>query len=174
MSRLFARVAAGMVLLAFPICSLAHITLQPSSAPSGSYFVATFVVPHGCDGSPTIALRMEIPDGITVVKPQMKPGWRVTIKNRRLARPLTSAHGQSLSQVIDEVDWHGGPLPDDLYDTFGLMLKLPDTPGRTLYFPVVQECRHGVRHWIDIPAPGRPWSALREPAPSLELTARSP
>lgn len=174
MSRLLAWAAAGVVLLALPIRSLAHVTAQPDSAPSGSYFIATFVVPHGCDGSPTVALRIQIPDDITVVKPQMKPGWTVTIKTRRLARPLKSERGEILTQAVDEVDWRGGPLPDDLYDTFGLMLKLPDTPGRTLYFPAVQECQHGVHHWIEIPTPGRPWSALREPAPFLKLTPKTP
>lgn len=173
MSRLLAFAAAGVVLFALPICTLAHITAQPDSAPSGSYFIATFVVPHGCAGSPTVALRIEIPSGITVVKPQMKPGWTVTIKTRRLERPIKNKSGETLTQAVDEVDWRGGPLPDDLYATFGLMLKLPDTPGQTLYFPTVQECQHGVQHWIEIPTAARPWSALREPAPLLKLTARS-
>lgn len=174
MSRLPAWVAAGVVLLALPICTRAHVTAQPDSAPGGSYFIATFVVPHGCGGSPTIALRIQIPDGIAAVKPQMKPGWTVTIKTRRLARPLTGERGESLTQTVGEVDWRGGPLPNDLYDTFGLMLKLPDAPGQTLYFPTVQECRHGVHRWIEIPTLTRPWSALREPAPFLKLTVGSP
>ena len=51
--------------------------------------------------------------------------------------------------------WRGGSLPDNLYDTFGLLMKLPDAAGKTLYFPVVQECEKGVHRWIEIPAAGQ-------------------
>jgi uncharacterized protein YcnI len=67
------------------------------------------------------------------------------------------------------VAWRGGPLPDDLYDTFGLLMKLPDAPGKALYFPVVQECEKGVHRWIEIPAAGQNRDDLHEPAPQVRL-----
>jgi uncharacterized protein YcnI len=54
--------------------AIAHVTISPASAPAGSYFFSTFTVPHGCDGSPTVTLRIKMPEGITSVKPQVKPG----------------------------------------------------------------------------------------------------
>jgi uncharacterized protein YcnI len=163
---------AVLIGLAFP--ALAHITAHPDSSDAGSYFNTAFTVPHGCDGSATVALRIKIPDGVTAVKPQMKPGWNVTIKTRKLDPPLKAEHGRTISETVDEVEWRGGPLPDTLYETFGMVMKLPDVAGRTLYFPVVQECQQGTHRWIEIPAAGQRWNDLREPAPFVKLTPKSP
>ncbi|PZA12097.1 hypothetical protein DNX69_08725 [Rhodopseudomonas palustris] len=154
--------------------ALAHVTLQPNKAPAGNYFQAALSVPHGCDGSATLAVRVKIPDGVLSVKPQMKPGWTVDIKTRKIEGEQPKLHGKIITETVDEVSWRGGPLPDNLYDTFGLVMKLPDAAGKTLYFPVVQECEKGVHRWIEIPAAGQKHDALREPAPALRLEPKAP
>jgi len=152
----------------------AHVTISPTSAAAGSYFFSAFTVPHGCDGSPTVALRVKVPEGLSAVKPKVKPGWTIAIKTRKLDKPIKGERGQIITEGVDEIDWQGGPLPDNEYDTFGLMMKLPDTAGRTLYFPVVQECRQGVHRWIEIPAAGQSRDELREPAPALKIVPKAP
>jgi uncharacterized protein YcnI len=147
----------------------AHITASPNEAQAGAYFQTAFTVPHGCNGTPTIAVRVKIPDGVLSVKPQMKPGWEISITNRKLVKPIDAGHGRMIAETVDEVAWRGGSLPDSYYDTFGLVMKLPDTPGRTLYFPIVQECKEGVHRWIGIPAAGQKWNDVREPAPFIRL-----
>ena len=64
-----------------------------------------------------------------------------------------------------------GRLPDEHYDEFVLSVFLTDelVPGRTLYFPAVQECENGVNRWIEIPEADKSASDLREPAPGLKL-----
>lgn len=151
-----------------------HITVQPNEAAAGSYFQMSFVVPHGCDASATVAIRVKVPDGVLSVKPQMKPGWTVEIKKKTLDKPQAVAHGKTISETVDEVSWRGGPLPDNLYDTFGLMMKLPDTPGQSVYFPVVQECEQGVHRWIEIPATQQNRDELHEPAPVVRLKPKTP
>jgi hypothetical protein len=32
-----------------------------------------------------------------------------------------------------------------------IKVVVPDAPGQTLYFPVIQECQQGVHRWIEIP-----------------------
>jgi periplasmic copper chaperone A len=150
----------------------AHVTATPNEAPAGTYFRTAFTVPHGCNGSPTVAVRIKIPDGVMSVKPQMKPGWEVTITNRKLDKSIDAGHGKTVTETVDEVAWRGGPLPDSLYDTFGLMMKLPNAPGRTLYFPVIQECKDGVHRWITIPAAGQDWGDAKEPAPFVKLKTK--
>jgi uncharacterized protein YcnI len=164
---------AVAALVAGSAAASAHVTVQPNEATAGSYFQMAFVVPHGCDGKATVALRVKVPDGVTAVKPQMKPGWSVEIKTRKLDAPQPGAHGKSASETVDEVSWRGGPLPDNLYDTFGMMMKLPDTPDGNLYFPVVQECDGGEHHWIEIPEAGKSRDDLREPAPLVRLKPKS-
>ena len=164
-----------MISLAWGAASAqAHVTIQPKEATAGSYFQMTFTVPHGCDGKATVLLRVKVPDGVISVKPQMKPGWTLEIKKRNLDTPQATGHGQTISETVDEVAWRGGPLPDNLYDNFGLVVKLPDMPGKDLYFPVVQECEQGVNRWIEIPQKEKPGEELREPAPALHLQSKSP
>jgi len=165
-------ITVALVGIAYPV--LGHVTSQPETGTAGSYFNLTFTVPHGCDGSPTVSLRIRVPEGVTGVKPQMKAGWNVTIKMRKLDPPMKGERGQTITETVDEVDWRGGPLPANLYDTFGLAMKLPENAGQTLYFPAVQECEKGANRWIQIPAAGQSRKDLREPAPALKLTPKSP
>ncbi|MBV8791786.1 MAG: YcnI family protein [Pseudolabrys sp.] len=164
-----------MLLLCLAIVpASAHVTAGPNEAVAGNYFQTAFNVPHGCDGSATIAVRIKIPDGVISVKPQMKPGWDVTIKTKTLEKPVDAGHGRTINETVEEVSWRGGPLPDNLYDNFGLVMKLPDTPGQNLYFPTVQECQNGVHRWIEIPAGDQKWGDLSQPAPFIRLKAKSP
>lgn len=168
-----AMIGAAVLALASSPAS-AHITVQPNEATAGAYFQTAFTVSHGCAGSPTVVLRVKVPEGVVSVKPQMKPGWTVEISKKKLDAPLHSSHGHMITEAVDEVSWRGGPLPDNLFDTFGLMMKLPDTPGQPLYFPAVQECEQGVNRWIEIPAAGQAPSALHEPAPVVRLRSGKP
>ena len=171
-----ALVLAGAVLFASALAApaSAHVTVQPGETPADSYAQLTFTVPHGCNGSATKALRIKLPDGILSAKPQMKPGWQVEIKTRKLDAAAAGPHGKSVSEVVDEVDWRGGPLPDNLYDTFGLVVRLPDKAGQVLYFPAVQECEQGVERWIEIPTSSQSADKLPAPAPAVRLKAKSP
>ena len=52
-------------------------------------------------------------------------------------------------------------------DTFELRLGMPNTPGKTLYFPTVQRCVKGVHRWIQIPVKGK--AEPESPAPGVTL-----
>jgi uncharacterized protein YcnI len=150
-----------------------HITLETPSAPAGSSYKAVFRVPHGCEGTATIRVRVRLPDGVINVKPQPKPGWTVSTMMEKLAKPIVLDHGRELSETVREVDWSGGKLPDSFYDEFVLRAELPDNPGVTLYFPVVQECEKGVNRWIEIPESGKTSRDYKEPAPQLKLLPKN-
>lgn len=147
----------------------AHVTARPAEGVAGSYFEMKLNVPHGCGTSPTVAIRVKIPGSVTAVKPQMKPGWKVDITTRKLRQPIKGERGQTITEIVDEVAWRGGPLPDHLFDNFGLIMKLPDAAGETLHFPVVQECQKGSNRWIEIPTAGQRRGERASPAPSVRL-----
>src|SRR5258708_16265490 len=63
--------AAGA--LAGVTIAFAHITLENQQAPVGASYKAVLRVPHGCDGSSTVALKVRIPDGFIEVRPMPKP-----------------------------------------------------------------------------------------------------
>jgi periplasmic copper chaperone A len=123
----------------------AHITLEGKQAAVGSYYKAVFAVPHGCAGSATVKIRVQIPEGVLAVKPMPKAGWSVETVNGKYVREY-DYHGSKLSDGAKEVVWSGGKLPDHNYDEFVISTFLTETlkPNTTLYFPVVQECEQGI------------------------------
>lgn len=167
--RVLALAAFAAAYLVLPGAVSAHVTANPNEASADSYFRTALRVGHGCEGSSTIAVRVKLPDGITSARPEMKPGWAIDIKMRKLDKPIDAGHGRMISEVVDEIAWRGGPLPDAYFAEFGLSLKLPNTPNATLYFPLVQECEKGAHRWIEIPAAGQGWNDLKEPAPFVRV-----
>ncbi len=160
----------GLSFLPISAPALAHVTVTPDQAAAGSYTKLTFRVPHGCDGSPTIRLRVQIPEGATAVKPMVHPLWKIEMVKKPLATPYES-HGKMVTETVSEVIWSGGRLPDEYMDEFSISLRLPDQPGKTIPFPVVQECEQGVYRWIQVAQPGEDPHSLPQPAPLLKLTA---
>jgi len=164
---------AAMLAVATLVASSAsaHITLQNREATIGAFYKAVFVVPHGCAGSATTKIRVQIPDGVIDVKPMPKPGWNIETVKAKYAKPYDFFHGGKLTEGVKEVDWSGGKLPDDFYDEFVLSMFLTDDlkPDTMLYFPTVQECEQGINRWIEISIdPGHAQESKR-PAPGLKL-----
>ena len=166
-------VAVAVTLAASP--AAAHVTLEGKQAAVGSYYKAVFAVPHGCAGSATTRIRVQIPDGVIGVKPMPKAGWNVQSTTGKYATEY-ELHGRKLTEGVTEVAWSGGKLPDENYDEFVMLTYLTDTlkPNTTLYFPVVQECEQGVSRWIEIPADGEGGHdhGSKWPAPGVKLTPK--
>ncbi len=91
----------------------AHVTLQGREATIGSSYRAVFVVPHGCAGSATTKLRIQIPEGVIEAKPMPKAGWNVEVIKGKYASEI-DFHGGKLTEGVKEVVWSGGKLPDDI------------------------------------------------------------
>jgi periplasmic copper chaperone A len=163
---IFAAVVLATACLARP--AAAHVVLSQPAAPAGSYYTAYLRVGHGCAGSATTALRVEIPPELPVVRPQPKPGWTLTIEHAPLAQPIQN-EGRTVTERVSAITWTGGPLPDPEWDEFGISAKLPSRTG-PLYLPALQTCERGEERWVDRPVPGQ--HAAR-PAPVVTLTAPS-
>lgn len=144
----------------------AHVVLEQKSAIAGSYQKATFMVGHGCDGSPTTGIDIEMPEPMAVVKPMPKPGWRLATQSAPAATPLL-LHGRSVADAVTRVSWQGGVLVDAQYDEFVVLLQLPARAG-PLYFKVVQYCEVGRNDWVEIPEPGST-RRLKMPAAVIEV-----
>jgi periplasmic copper chaperone A len=166
---------AAMAILAMTYPAHAHVTLEGRQAAVGTFYKAVFAVPHGCAGSATTKIRIQIPDGVIAVKPMVKPGWNIEVVNGKYAAPY-DFHGSKISEGAKEVVWSGGKLPDDYYDEFVISTYLVPTlkPDTVLYFPTVQECEQGVSRWIDIPAEGQAMHGhdAKTPAPGVKLIAK--
>jgi len=105
-------------------------------------FVINFQVQEGCDGAPTDALEVTIPESIGNPRPESVSGWDATVET-------LPAEGEDADGERTVVRWSGGSLPDGTFKEFGLRANFPDEPGATIAFPVVQTCGTVERAWTD-------------------------
>ena len=147
---------AVLALAAVPLAASAHVTVTPSGTAAGSYTVLTFAYSHGCEGSPTTAIAIDIPESIASVSPTLNPNHTIE----------KVADGDRTSQVVYTAIT---PVPDGYRDTIELSLQLPeDAAGETLAFPVLQTCEVGETNWNQVAEAGE--EEPESPAPVIVVT----
>lgn len=150
----------------------AHISASATSTAAGSNAVVSFAIPHGCDGSATTSVTIEIPEGINSVTPTRHAFYDVATVIEDLDEPATDGHGNEINQRVSQVTYTAvEPLPDGQRDVLELAVLLPDDgEGQTLHFPTLQVCEEGELHWAETPAEGQDPHDLAYPAPGLTIT----
>ena len=148
------KAAALLACLSAAYPTWAHVSFSQSEAAVGSRFKGVLQVPHGCKGSPTIQVQVQIPSGVLNVKPQPKAGWSIQMVKSNYARPYT-LWGKPVSSGVTEITWTGA-LQNDHYDEFVFISNLSADldPGQTLYFPVIQTCQEGQARWTGVQKQG--------------------
>ena len=151
----------------------AHIVLVEPKAIAGSYYKATLRVGHGCNGSSTNSLVVQVPAGFQGAKPQPKTGWAIATRKAKLTTPYNS-HGKTVTDDVVELRWTAASkdavLVDDQFDEFAFMGRLPDTAG-PLWVKILQTCESGQNDWSEIPANGTSTRGLKSPAALLDVQA---
>jgi periplasmic copper chaperone A len=151
----------------------AHIVLSEPKPTAGSYYKATLRVGHGCNGSATTGLAVQVPAGFQGAKPQPKTGWAITTRKVKLATPYNS-HGKTVTDDVVELRWTAASkeaaLSDDQFDEFAFVGRLPDQAG-LLWVKVLQTCENGQNDWSDIPTQGTSTRGLKSPAALLDVQA---
>jgi uncharacterized protein YcnI len=168
------RAAAALIIFA-AMCGAAsaHVALEAKQAKVGAGYKAVLGVPHGCAGSPTTEVIVDIPEGVIGVKPMPKPGWTLSLSKGPYTRSYAFYHGEAKSEGVRQVTWSGGSLSDEYFDQFVLSTFIAGElePGANLYFPVTQKCANGEQRWSEVPAAGQDAHSLEHPAPQLMLVA---
>ena len=164
--------ALGAVVLGVAAPASAHVTISASTTAAGAFTVLTMSVPHGCDGSATTEIVIQIPEEINAVTPTRNPLWEVDKEVEQLDPPVTDAHGNEITERVATVTYTArSPLPDGYRDAFELSVQLPESEGTTLLFPTIQTCEQGESAWIEVPEDGQDAEELELPAPSVTITA---
>ena len=159
-------IVSGSTLAAALIClstaASAHVTFETAQVPPNATAKAVLRVPHGCEAKATTAIRIRMPEGVADVKPMPKAGWTLTAE---------TAEG---GDVVREIAWSGGSLPDAFYDEFVFRVRVPaELDGRTLAFPVVQECGAVTERWEEVAQAGQDAHDLKfRPRPSWSRRGR--
>ncbi|MFC6283380.1 MULTISPECIES: DUF1775 domain-containing protein [Polaromonas] len=170
------KVIAACAVTAAAMPAFSHIVLENRAAAAGSTYKAVFQVGHGCNGSSTTAISVQIPPGFQGAKPYPKAGWTLSTQLDKLAKPYTE-HGKQVSEDVTMVTWTAASkdaaLKETYFDEFMLRGKLPDTAG-PMWFKVLQTCESGSNNWNEVPASGTSTQGLKSPAALLEVTGLTP
>jgi len=158
----------------FSTAALAHVTLEEPAAVANTGYKAVLRVTHGCEGSATHTVRVQIPPGFLGTKPIPKPGWKLELQRVKLAEPHDS-HGRKIDETVSEVIWRAQSpeafLADAHYDEFVLRGQTPPKPG-VIWFKVQQVCEKGELNWTEVPSAGSSTQGLKSPAALLEVLPR--
>ncbi|NDV00852.1 copper chaperone PCu(A)C [Pseudoroseicyclus tamaricis] len=150
------RSSAALVALILGLASQAsaHVTLALPEAPAGSPYMATFRVPHGCEGAATDTLRVTLPEGFYAAKPMPKAGWSLEIVSGAYEESFSN-HGTEMTEGPRQIVWSGGQLEDAWYDEFTVRGTIGPSvePGTVLSFEAVQTCGDAVEEWTGEMAP---------------------
>ncbi len=150
----------------------AHVGVTPDKTAANSYALLTFGIPHGCDGSATTKMTITLPAELNDAQPTVNPNWTAEKVVEQLPEPKKLADGTSITKRTSQIVYTAkAPLNPEFRDALVLSVKLPDTAGKTLYFPALQNCEQGQTDWAEIPTEGQDAHSLKAPAPSVAVTA---
>ncbi|MCA9858270.1 MAG: YcnI family protein [Thermomicrobiales bacterium] len=159
---------AGSLALGAVLPASAHVVVSPSSTAAGSYSLLTFSFGHGCDGSATTELAIQIPEGVEIVRPAIDALWSIETVSAETDATAESGHAP-ISEVVFTAN---EPVPDGYYASVQIQVQLPDgNEGDAIAFPVIQTCETGESAWIQIPDDGQSADDLDTPAPVVTLSA---
>lgn len=153
---LIAALATGFVLV--PAAAQAHVGVTPDSMTAEGSAVLTFSFTHGCEDSPTTALRVTMPEGLTSVSPTVDGLWDVAVD--RADNGLVSAVTYTAAT----------PIAHDLRGEVTMAVRLGEDAAETLAFPVEQRCETGANEWVEIAEDGQDPHDLESPAPVVTVS----
>lgn len=141
----------SLLILAMPAIAGAHAVIEQKDAESGSFYKGVIGISHGCEGSATTKVTIDIPYGVRGAKPMPKAGWKLDVVKSELAKPYNS-HGKVVTEDVTQISWYGNTLEHGHYDEFVFRGQIGVGTGTRLYFPVRQECEVGELNWNQKPA----------------------
>jgi uncharacterized protein len=154
--------------IAAALAAAAHVTVQPAQAPAGGFARLDVRVPNEDPSKATTKVEVQMPPGFAEASYEPVPGWRVAVAKRKLATPVKTDEGDTLTEEVSRLTFTatGKGIAPGQFQDFGLSVGIPDRPvGTKLTFKALQTYAGGkVVRWI-----GAPGSA--EPAPQVELVS---
>ncbi|HEV8581209.1 MAG TPA: YcnI family protein [Thermoanaerobaculia bacterium] len=125
----------------------AYVELIPSNVPPREYTKLFFRVYRGCevDGGksavPTNRITVQVPEGVVLVRPQVKVGWQIATQRTKYPEPV-QLENRTETEGFSEITWSGGPLDAEYMDDFVIAAAMPAKTG-DYRFVVTQACEGG-------------------------------
>jgi uncharacterized protein YcnI len=152
-------IGGAVLALAIPAMASAHVSVSPDELTAGDHGVLTFSFAHGCENSPTTALRVTMPEGLASVAPTMDSDWAIDIE-------------KGDDGLVSAVTYTAvAPVPNELRGAVSMSVGLDENTPQSLAFPVVQSCVEGSTEWTQLAEDGEDPHSLDAPAPVVEVVA---
>lgn len=160
-ARLAVGITAGTALaLALPLAASAHVHVSPEDVAANGSTRIDFSFSHGCDGSPTTALVVDVPAEAQGATPVIDGAWTITTETGDAGIPTRVTY----TAVT--------PIPDAFAASAGMNVIFPaSTEGESFAFPVTQQCETGEAAWVQVAADGQDPHDLEYPAPVVTVGA---
>ncbi|SDQ83436.1 DUF1775 domain-containing protein [Microbacterium sp. cf332] len=160
-ARLAVGVTAGAALaIALPLAASAHVHVTPEDVAANGSTRIDFSFSHGCDGSPTTALVVDIPAEAQGATPVIDGAWTITTETGDAGIPTQITY----TAVT--------PIPDAYAASAGMNVIFPaSAEGESFAFPVTQQCETGEAPWTQIAEDGEDPHDLEYPAPVVLVGA---
>lgn len=154
-------IAGGLALvIGAPLAASAHVHVDPGTVSAGATETLTFSFSHGCDGSPTTALVIDIPDGVGNATPVVQGGWTIARETGGDGIPTRITYTAAT------------PVEDHLKATVSMDVLFDESAAdTTLAFPVTQLCETGETAWTQVAGDGEDPHDLDAPAPVVAVGA---
>ena len=160
-TRIATGITAGIVLaVALPLAASAHVHVTPEEAASNGSTRLDFSFSHGCDGSPTTALIITIPDEADGVTPIIDGAWTISAEEGDDGIPTQVTY----TAVT--------PIADHYAASVGINVIFPESAkDAVVAFPILQQCADGSTDWSQIAEEGQTEDDLESPAPVVTVGA---
>jgi uncharacterized protein YcnI len=121
----------------------AHVAVEPKSIGVGTFTTFVVSIPNEKE-TPTIGVRIVLPEGLKEVSAFAKAGWKVTTKKI----------GDGETAKVTELSWVDGSIEKDLRDEFKFSAQVPPNPT-ALAWKTYQTYQDGsVVSWDQAPKDG--------------------
>ena len=151
-----------------PSIAHAHVSIASGPAFANASQEVSFGVGHGCAGADTVMVSVEIPAGVTSVRPETSDFGQVDVETDAAGSIVLLTWKKAAERVL---------AADTQYYKLSVRLKTPDLPFSTLHFPAHQTCRasDGTETVVDWVGIDEAEGSGVEPAPALRVVpARFP
>lgn len=144
--------------LAAPLAASAHVHVTPEEASANASSRLTFSFSHGCDGSPTTALAVQIPDGVDGVTPVLDGAWTIERELGDDGIPTRVVYTAA------------APVEDGVSASVSMdVIFASSAADSDVAFPVLQTCATGETDWAQIAEEGQDPHDLDAPAPVVAV-----
>lgn len=161
------------ILAAVLLTASAHMGVDPPTAEAGARTIVSVRISHDCgdDTVGTSNFTIVLPRRLPSVSVELMDHWRTKIHKKMYKVPLkTPVDGMNykMEEYVSSVTYLGF-LPDGFYQLFNMRIKMPEKPGRVLWFRGYQDCHNQGRSlaWATIPNAKNP--SPRYPARNITV-----